>query len=46
MLLHAHGAPNVGNSFEAIKKLVFDEKKIAAKDIEDALRPILKAMNG
>jgi formate C-acetyltransferase len=37
MLLHAHGAPNVGNCLAAVKKLVFEEKKITAKELENAL---------
>ncbi len=37
MLMHAHDAPNVGNSLAAIKKLVFEEKKIEAKELENAL---------
>ena len=37
MLLHAHGAPNVGNSLEAVKKLVFEDKKISVDELESAL---------
>ena len=37
MLLHAHGAPNVGNSLAAVKKLVFEEKNIEAEELEKAL---------
>jgi len=37
MLLHAHGAPNVGNSLAAIGKLVFEEKKVKPEQLEKAL---------
>jgi pyruvate formate-lyase/glycerol dehydratase family glycyl radical enzyme len=37
LLLEAHGSANVGNALAAVKKLVFEEKKINAKDLERAL---------
>lgn len=37
MTVSGHNVPNVGNSLAAIKKLVFDEKKIEAKELENAL---------
>ena len=32
-----HGVPNVANSLAALKKLVFDEKKISGKELKEAL---------
>jgi formate C-acetyltransferase len=36
-MIHVHGSANVGNCLAALKQLVFEEKKINPKELEEAL---------
>jgi len=37
-LINGYGAPNVGNSLAAIKKLIFEEKLLSKKELKEALQ--------
>lgn len=44
--VQGHGIPNVANSLAAIKKLIFEEKRISGKELKEALLTNLEGTRG
>jgi len=45
-LINLYGPPNIANSLAAIKKLVFEEKRISGKELKEALLTNFKGTRG
>ncbi|HUV07124.1 MAG TPA: pyruvate formate lyase family protein [Spirochaetia bacterium] len=45
-IVQGHGLPNVANSMAAIKRLVFEEKQISSRELEDILKDNFEDQGG